>query len=288
MRILTFDIEDWFHFLELPSTSTENQWVKFDSRVENNTRRILEILSANDQKATFFVIGWIAEKYPQLVKTIQSEGHQLGLHSYGHQLIWQQDHADFRADILRNIAILQEITGEKISLYRAPGFSIKRFNTEAFDIMAEAGITTDSSIFPTRRAHGGMPNFPYDMPCIIEQGGIRIKEFPISYSTLAGIRYVFSGGGYFRLWPYPLIRHATNNSPYVMSYFHPRDLDRQQPILKELSPYRRFKSYYGIGQCEKKLLRWINEFHFVDVVAADAQVDWSKAPVVHFKKTSEH
>lgn len=282
MHILTFDIEDWYHFLEHRSTRTPEQWIAFEPRVVQNTFRILDFLEKNNQKATFFVIGWIAEKNPSLVREIASAGHQIGLHSYAHQLIWQQDEDTFRQDILKNIGILEDQLGYKVDLYRAPGFSIKKFNTHAFEVLAEAGITTDASIFPALRAHGGMPTFPYNEPCLVKSGGITIREFPISYNYIAGIRTVFTGGGYFRFWPYSMIKKYTCSSPYVMSYFHPRDFDKEQPLLHDLGPYRRFRAYYGINNCIGKLEKWIHDTPFTDLASADRSIDWSSVPVAAY------
>ena len=280
MRILTFDIEDWYHFLEHSSTRNETQWKDFEPRVRQNTANILEFLSTHQQKATFFIIGWIAKKNPGLVKDIADAGHEIGLHSYGHQLIWQQTRDEFRQDLLRNIGVLEDQLGYKVDTYRAPGFSVKRNNLWAFDVMAEVGIKADASIFPAIRAHGGMPSFPFNFPCSIEHNGITIKEFPINYNLMAGIRTVLTGGGYFRFWPYNVIKHYTNKSPYVMSYFHPRDFDMQQPLFRDLNPYRRFRAYYGLHESQQKLERWISEFSFTDLHTADASMDWNATPVV--------
>ena len=280
MRILTFDIEDWYHFLEHRSTRDETQWKDFEPRVRQNTANILELLSRHQQKATFFIIGWIARKNPGLVKEIADAGHEIGLHSYGHQLIWQQTPEEFRQDLLRNIGILEDQLGYKVEKYRAPGFSVTRKNLWAFDVMAEVGITTDASIFPAARAHGGMPSFPNNFPCLIEHNGITIKEFPVHYNTVAGFRTVVTGGGYFRFWPYSVIRHYTEGSPYVMSYFHPRDFDTAQPLLRDLGPYRRFRAYYGLTSSQQKLERWISEYSFITMQAADQLINWKSAPIV--------
>jgi polysaccharide deacetylase family protein (PEP-CTERM system associated) len=281
MRILTFDIEDWYHFLEHRSTRDETQWKDFEPRVRQNTANILEFLSSHQQKATFFIIGWIAKKNPGLVKDIADAGHEIGLHSYGHQLIWQQTPDEFRQDLLRNIGVLEDQLGYKVDKYRAPGFSVKRNNLWAFEVMAEVGIKADASVFPAIRAHGGMPSFPNNFPCTIEHNGITIKEFPMNYNLMAGIRTVLTGGGYFRFWPYSVIRHYTNKSPYVMSYFHPRDFDMKQPLLRDLNPYRRFRAYYGLNESQQKLERWISEFTFTDLRSADASMDWKTTPIVH-------
>jgi len=282
MRILTFDIEDWYHFLEHRSTQSELQWKDFEPRVRQNTANILSFLDKHQQKATFFIIGWIAKRNPVMVKEIADAGHEIGLHSYGHQLIWQQTPDEFRQDLMRNIGILEDQLGYKVDKYRAPGFSIKHSNTWAFDVLAETGIITDASIFPALRAHGGMPSFPYNSPCLVQRNGITIKEFPTNYISLAGIRTVLTGGGFFRFWPYSVIRHYTESSPYIMSYFHPRDFDREQPILGDFGPYRRFRAYYGLKNSQTKLERWISEYSFTDIRTADESIDWTSAPIVKF------
>ena len=281
MRILTFDIEDWYHFLEHRSTQSEQQWKDFEPRVRQNTANILTFLDKHHQKATFFIIGWIAKKNPAMVKEIADAGHEIGLHSYGHQLIWQQTPDEFRQDLLRNIGILEDQLGYKVDKYRAPGFSIKHSNTWAFDVMAETGIKTDASIFPALRAHGGMPSFPFNSPCMVQHNGITIKEFPTNYISLAGIRTVLTGGGFFRFWPYSVIRHYTEISPYIMSYFHPRDFDPEQPVLGDFGPYRKFRAYYGLKNSQTKLERWISEYAFTDLRTADASMDWATSPVAY-------
>ena len=280
MRILTFDIEDWYHFLEHKSTRNETQWKNFEPRVRQNTANILNFLEKHQQKATFFIIGWIANKNPGLVKEIADAGHEIGLHSYGHELIWQQTPDEFRQDLIRNIGILEDQLGYKVDKYRAPGFSVMRKNIWAFDVMAEVGISTDASIFPASRAHGGMPSFPYNLPCIIERNGITIKEFPVNYTRIAGIRTVLNGGGYFRFWPYTIIKKYTDKSLYIMSYFHPRDFDTNQPLLRDLGPYRRFRAYYGLNNSQQKLERWISEYSFITMQAADQSINWDSVPIV--------
>ena len=280
MRILTFDIEDWYHLLEHRSTRNEKQWQNYEPRVVQNTSNILDFLAKYNQKATFFVIGWIAEQNPQLVKMIASAGHEIGIHSYGHQLIWQQSQQEFRDDLIRNISIIEQQLGKKVYKYRAPGFSIKKNNVWAFELLAEAGITTDASIFPASRAHGGMPAFPYNHPCKVTCNGITLNEFPVNYVNLARLRTVFTGGGYFRFWPYSFIKHQTDSSPYIMTYFHPRDFDFLQPRLADLGPYRRFRAYYGLQGSQQKLERWITEFNFTDLQTAENAFNWETADTV--------
>ena len=146
--------------------------------------------------------------------------------------------------------------------------------------MCKNGITHDCSVFPASRSHGGFPHLKANKPLIIKYNGLKIKEFPINTKILFGKPIIFSGGGYFRLFPYHLIRNWTNQSDYLMTYFHPRDFDPYQPVIKDLSFFRRFKSYVGLDNCYKKLEKWIMEYDFMDLKTADLLVDWKKAEIL--------
>ena len=280
MRILTFDIEEWFHILDNNSTKTQSEWSQYESRIHKNMERIYELLEIQKIKATFFVLGWIAEKYPEVVKTINQLGHEVGSHTYMHQLMYEQKAPVIREDLYRSISILEDITGKKVVSFRAPGFSITKNNQHVFSILHEFGIERDCSLFPASRAHGGMPEFSEAEPSIISINGVTIKEFPINTTNILGKRWIFSGGGYFRITPLSFIKYFTKKSSYIMTYFHPRDFDADQPMIKELPYLRRFKSYIGLRNCQNKLQNWIKEFGFVDLESADKLIDWTKAPLV--------
>lgn len=280
MNILTIDVEEWFHLLDYDATRTENEWAKYEVRIHENVDRILQILDDTDTKATFFIIGWVAKTYPDVVRKI-SRKYQIGCHSMNHQLVWQQSRQEFREDAESGIKRLEDITGKKVECYRAPGFSIHESEAWAFDILNELGIRYDCSVFPAPHAHGGMPSYPKDAPGIIEYNGIRMKEFPVSFKTIAGRHLVFSGGGYFRLCPYPLINKWSKEAgDYLLCYIHPRDLDSGQPVLDGLPLMRRFKSYVGLRSAGPKLRKYLTDFHFTDLETADNLVDWSNAPHV--------
>lgn len=280
MNILTIDVEEWFHLLDNDSTRSEAQWGKYEVRIYENMDRILRILEETNTTATFFVIGWIAKTYPDIVKRI-AEKFEIGSHTMNHQLVWQQSKDEFKEDVSTSIKTLEELTGKKIEVFRAPGFSIRESEGWAFEILYELGITTDCSVFPAHHAHGGMPAYPKPEPGWIEYNGIRIKEFPIAYKKIANKHIIFSGGGYFRLIPYYILKKWTKESKeYLLSYIHPRDLDSGQQIIKELNYLRRFKSYYGLKGAEHKLQNWLNEFSFMDIQTADKLVDWNAAPVI--------
>ena len=266
-HLMSIDLEDWFHLLDNDETRTPDQWATFPSRVENNTQRLLDLFEKHKTKATFFVLGWMAEKHPDLIRKIQSLGHEIGCHSYAHPLIYNLTKSEFESDLIKSLNIIEDITKEKVTSYRAPGFSITNDCKWAFDILAKNGIKYDSSVFPTERSHGGLPGFP-EKPFIIDTVYGNIKEYPISTAVILGKKIVFSGGGYFRLFPYWYIsrqfsKHQIKNQP-VITYFHPRDIDPKQPVLK-LSKVRKFKSYVNLAGTFDKLDKLLSHYNFTNI-----------------------
>ncbi|MGX1928084.1 polysaccharide deacetylase family protein [Flagellimonas sp. 2504JD4-2] len=282
MRILTFDIEEWFHILDNQSTKTEREWVNYESRIHANMDRIFAILEDSGARATFFCLGWIAKKYPDVIKRIDDLGYEIGTHSNLHQLAYDMSQEEFEEDLKTSVLLLEDITGKKVKSYRAPGFSIKESNLWALESLSKAGIEYDCSIFPASRAHGGISGFEEDKPCIIDYKGISIKEFPINTAQFLSKKMIFSGGGYFRLFPYAWIRRASAKQDYIMTYFHPRDFDPDQPMIDGLSLVRKFKSYYGIKNCGNKLKKWLGEYEFIDLRTATNKIDWAKVNVVKY------
>lgn len=279
MKILTVDLEDWFHLLDIPSVANASDWGRFPSRIHQNVDRLLALFSKHQVKATFFCLGWVAQEYPDIIRSIASLGHDIGSHSNRHTLIYQQSREEFREDTLRSIASLEELVGSKVVSYRAPGFSITSESLWAYDILIENGITCDSSIFPANRGHGGLPGFEYSTPMQLSVGGHKIKEFPMSVMSIAGRKLAFSGGGYFRLLPWPILAEFFDRSNYVMTYFHPRDIDPEQPVI-DMSAVRRFKSYVGLASCFDKLDKMLARHRFVDMATATTMLDWDAAPVL--------
>jgi polysaccharide deacetylase family protein (PEP-CTERM system associated) len=280
MKILTFDIEEWFHILDNNETKGVSEWITFESRIHRNMEIIFRILDNSKVSATFFVVGWIAKKYPEIIKQISDRGYEVGSHTYLHQLVYSQDRKTFYSDVERSIKTIEDCSGQKVRSFRAPGFSITKNNLWAFEVLNELGITKDSSVFPAGRAHGGFPSYDLAIPSIIDYNGIILKEFPINTHTVLGKPFMFSGGGYFRLLPYKIIENWTNQSKYVMTYFHPRDFDIDQPMVPGLSPFRRFKSYVGIKNCKPKLDNWLNDFDFIDLNQADQLINWGDVPSI--------
>lgn len=274
MNILTFDVEEWFHLLDNDSTRSEEQWKTYEVRIHENMDRIFRILEDTNTRATFFVIGWIAKTYPEVVKRI-AERYEIGSHTMNHQLVWQQTPDEFRQDVDGSIKLLQDITGKPVRYFRAPGFSIRPSESWAFDILDDLGVEIDCSVFPAKHAHGGFPEFGKGEPAIIEHEGHSIKSLPISTKEIAGRHLIYSGGGYFRLFPYWLIRRWAEKDDYLLSYIHPRDLDAGQAMIRELPAVRKFKSYVGLRGAERKLRNFLTDFDFTDIAAANDYVDWS-------------
>ena len=280
MNILTFDIEEWFHILDNDATKTEMEWSNYESRIHQNMDKIFRLLDDYNVKATFFCLGWIADKYPDVIKQIHELGYEIGTHSNMHQLAYEMTPDEYRNDLKKSIDTLEQFIGAKVKSYRAPGFSITQNNLWAFEVLHELGIENDSSVFPANRAHGGIPDFKESNPCIISYQGVEIKEFPISTYNILGKDLIYSGGGYFRLFPYKAIKYMSKRSDYMMTYFHPRDFDPHQPMVEGLNLFRKFKSYYGLKTSYSKLRKFVSEYHFTDLKTYGETIDWDRVPKV--------
>ena len=251
MNILTFDIEDWFHTHENRQYFSGHVWKELPSRVEANTIRILDMLDELNLKATFFILGWVAEHHPYLVKRIQQAGHEIGAHSNWHHTATLLSPEDFNKDLVICLSRLQDVIGESITSYRAPGFSLGLKDKWAFEILAANGITVDSSVKLIGQKH--------KTPLIIEAGDKQILEFPLLKSAI-GIPY--SGGGYFRAMPEFLYNYffkvdteAGSNDKYKLLYFHPRDFDPDNPYSNLFTLYRNWLNSYNTDKCMDRLRR---------------------------------
>ncbi|MCX6248442.1 MAG: WecB/TagA/CpsF family glycosyltransferase [Bacteroidetes bacterium] len=282
MRILTFDLEEWFHILENPSTENVKDWEKIEARFPGNLEWILETLQKHNQPATFFCMGWMARRYPHLIRNVADLGYEVGCHSNMHQLVPGLTPGTYKQSLKDAIASIEDVTGKAVRSYRAPGFSIIKETFWGLEVLAECGIENDCSIFPAKRAHGGYPGFPVVTPSKIKLPSGMIREFPVNHSSVSGNKVIFSGGGYFRLMPYPLIRYLTKRSDYIMSYFHPRDFDPGQPRVDGLSTIRTFKSYVGLKGARKKFEKWLTEFEFTDLRTAVSTIDWTTVPTLEW------
>ena len=280
MNILTFDIEDWYHIIHKYPNDILKKWNSYEDRVHIGTEKILEVLLENNIKATFFVLGYIAEKHPKIVEKIHNYGFEIGAHSHLHKAAFDQNPREFREDLNTCVNTLEDIISDKVLSYRAPGFSVTKKNIWVYDILNELGIKYDASIFPAHRENGGFRNFNAKGPAKLKFNNYEIKEFPMSTSSFLGTRFTSTGGGYFRFFPYFVIRSLVQTSQYTMTYFHPRDFDEDQPMLEGLSLKRKFKSYYNISGAYQKFYKLIKDFKFIDIRQANKLIDWNQVPVV--------
>jgi hypothetical protein len=195
-------------------------------------------------------------------------------------LVYEQSKSDFTSDLGDSIKSIEDVIGKKVKMYRAPGFSIRERDGWVFEELLRHGIEVDSSIFPAKRSHGGFESFGSAEPSLIKGNGFAIKEFPINLHNMFNKNFVFSGGGYFRLIPYYGLKHMMKESDYVMTYFHPRDFDSEQPVISELSLLRRFKSYYGLKSAFNKLEMLLDDFEFMDLNQAVSEVKWDQVKII--------
>ena len=286
MRILTFDIVDWFHIIEPSADNTLERWSNYEVRIHNGMDRIFKILDEKNIKATFFILGYIAKKHPEIVKRIHDLGYEVA--AYYDKDAHQQSRIEFKQDLQDCINSLESITGEKVLSYRAPGFSIKKQNVWVFEVLNELGIKYDASISSVTRWDSDFNNSSESTPAIIKYNGMQIKEFPMSVNTVFGQKFNVTGGGYFRLLPYRLIRKWLNDVDYTMTYFHPRDFDPSQPMLDGLSLKRKFKSYYNLSTSYTKLRQLVYDFDFIDMREAAKIVDWNNVPIIDLSHHSNN
>lgn len=279
MNILTFDIEDWYHLLDVKATKDEKDWVNYEVRIHKNVDIILDSLLARKKKATFFCLGWIAKRHPEIIKKIDDSGFEIASHSFSHQLVYELTPEQFKNDLTKSIDTLQQLTGKKVSIFRAPGFSFTQENQWVYDILIESGITIDCSIFPGTRGHGGFSGLTKNAPFQIQSRSGLLKEFPINLTSFLNFSVAFSGGGYFRLLPFTLLKYFFSNNDYIMTYFHPRDFDAEQPVVPGLAPHRKFKSYCGLKGAFHKFERILDTFDFCDIQQAVSRTDWNSVEI---------
>jgi polysaccharide deacetylase family protein (PEP-CTERM system associated) len=265
--LFTVDVEDWFHILDLEGAPGLSEWDSQPSRVEANFLRMLDILDAHQVKVTCFVLGWVAERYPHLVTTAAARGHEIASHGYAHRLVYQMGEKAFFDDALKAKRLLEDLSGTPVLGYRAAGFSVTTECPWFFERLAEAGYTYDSSVFPAKRAHGGMDTGRF-APYRVETAFGAVTEFPITVAPVFGKPVCFFGGGYLRLFPHWLIRtmsqRVRRDGRPVMYYVHPREIDNGQPRLP-MGPVRKFKSYYNIAGTEAKMHALLGAGSFLPV-----------------------
>lgn len=263
---LTIDVEDYYQVSGFERDIPREDWDRYPSRVVDNTQRILKLLAKYDIKATFFVLGWVADRFPDLVSEIDVAGHQIGSHSFWHRLVYHLTPGEFRDDLCRSRDVLQEIINKPVTTYRAPSFSITSQSLWALDILAQEGFLVDLSVFPIHHHRCGIPDAPR-FPYLHETKSGSLWEFPTSVARFGRANLPVSGGGYFRLLPYWLSsrllhRVNTHNEQPFVFYLHPWEIDPQQPRLNVSSRAMRFRHYVNLSTTEEKLGRLLTQFTF--------------------------
>jgi polysaccharide deacetylase family protein (PEP-CTERM system associated) len=282
VNAMTVDVEEYFHVSGFAGVVQPEDWSRFESRVEGNTYRLLEIFATRDVSATFFILGWVADRHPGVVRAIQRAGHEVACHGYTHKLVYQSTPQEFQMDVRRAKRLLEDLAGTPVRGYRAPSFSIIKSSLWALDILADEGFQYDSSIFPIWRYRYGIADahrFPYR--CRTNNGS-RLVQFPISTLQVGGVNVPVGGGGYFRLLPYVVTQWAirrlndTEQRPAIV-YIHPWELDPAQPRVA--GPlFGRFRHYVNLRTTEEKLCRLLDDFAFQSVWTLLKQLDAEEGP----------
>ncbi len=263
INALTIDVEDYFQVSAMAPYIDRADWDRRECRVEGNIDRILRLLDAHDTKATFFTLGWVAERYPALVRRIVQEGHELASHGHGHQRVTDLTEAEFFEDIHRAKSILEDLGGQPVLGYRAPSFSIGADNLWALDTLLRAGYRYSSSIYPVQHDHYGMP----DAPRFAYAPREGLLEVPPTTLRLFNRNLPSSGGGYFRLLPYAVSRWMLRqvnqrDAQSAIFYFHPWEIDADQPRVPGIDLKTRFRHYVNIGRTEQRLARLLKDFRW--------------------------
>ena len=262
---LTVDVEDYFHVSAFADAIRRDDWDRMERRYEANTRRILDLFEVAGVRATFFVLGWVAERSPGLARQIAEAGHEVACHGYSHQLIYRQTPAQFEAETRLSKRILEDATGGAVTGYRAASYSITRDSLWALDVLLEAGFEYDSSVFPVRHDRYGIPGAPTAPAVVATPRGGTIVEFPLSVARWGGLNVPVAGGGYFRLFPYAVtragLRQLERRSQPAVFYLHPWEVDPDQPRI-DAGWLSRFRHYNNLDQFEPRLRRLLDDFAF--------------------------
>ena len=274
MNVLTIDVEEYFHVSAFEQIITAEDWPAYESRVERTTSRLLEHFSQAGAKATFFVLGWVAERHPALIRTIRAEGHEVASHGYAHQVLTALTPSQFRVDVRRAKQILEDILGEPVLGYRAPSFTIMEDTVWALRVLVEEGFLYDSSIVPVWHDRYGLHGANPHCHRLMTAAG-PIWEIPPSTLPIRNMRLPVAGGGYFRLWPYRLLRRwlrtiEATGHPLVV-YLHPWEIDPGQPRL-QASAMSRYRHYLNLHKTEARLIRLLRDFRFGSICQTVAPI----------------
>ena len=263
---LTVDVEEYFHVAALAPNIPRDTWDSRKSSVVENTKRLLDLFAQFDVRGTFFVLGWVAERYPHLVTDIAASGHEVACHGFSHRLVYEQSQEEFRAETLRSKSLLEDITGTAILGYRAASYSIVRESLWALDTLVELGFAYDSSIFPVHHDRYGIPDAERKPHHMTTPNGKSIVEWPLATAKIGGFRLPVAGGGYFRLLPYWISRwglasiNKREQRPFIF-YLHPWEIDTTQPRIAT-SRLSQFRHYTNIDKCEDRLRQLLGTFSF--------------------------
>ena len=260
---LTIDVEDYFQVSAFAPYITRDEWATRECRIERNVERILHMLDEHETKATFFTLGWIAERYPQLIQRIVAGGHELASHGYGHERASDLTETAFFLDIDSAKKLLEDLSGQAVKGYRAPSFSIGHGNLWAFDCLERAGYRYSSSIYPIQHDHYGMP----DAPRFAHQIRAGLLEVPVTTARFFDRNWPSSGGGYFRLMPYAMSRWLLNHVNRIdqqaaIVYFHPWEIDAEQPRIDGINAKTRFRHYVNLHRTEGRIRRLLTDFQW--------------------------
>ena len=263
VNALSIDVEDYFQVSAFAAHIRESDWDRLPCRVERNVERILAMLADANAHATFFTLGWIAERYPTLVRRIVDNGHELASHGFAHGRASEQQPGAFTADIRLAKAVLEDIAGCEVRGYRAPSFSVGPANAWAFQCIAEAGYRYSSSVYPIRHDHYGVP----DAPRFVHEIAPGLLEVPVATVRLFDANWPAGGGGYFRLLPYRVSRWSLKringiDAKPAMFYFHPWEIDPEQPRVDGIGMKTRFRHYVNLGRMEARLARLLADFRW--------------------------
>jgi polysaccharide deacetylase family protein (PEP-CTERM system associated) len=269
LNAFTIDVEDYFHAAALAPVIGRDTWSSLEYRAERNTDRLLQLLAAKGVRGTFFLLGWVAERSPQLVRRIAAAGHEVASHGYSHECVYRQSVEQFRQETARSKGLLEDIVGEEVIGYRAASFSITRASLWALDVLLDFGFRYDSSIFPIRHDRYGIPGAARYPGAVTAPSGRQIVEFPMSTARWLGQPVPVSGGGYFRIFPYWLTRaglrqiNERQRQPFVF-YLHPWEIDPQQPRV-DAGWTARMRHYTNLDRCEARLQALLEDFSFAPI-----------------------
>jgi polysaccharide deacetylase family protein (PEP-CTERM system associated) len=267
---MTIDVEDYFHVAAFKNVIPPGEWDQWHPRVEQNTRRLLVLFERAGITATFFVLGWVAERFPDLVREIDAHGHEIASHGYSHQLIFDQTPAVFRRETAKSKQLLEDITGKTVTGYRAASYSITKASLWALDILADLGFTWDSSIFPIYHDTYGMAGSPQEPYQLVTPSGAMLTEFPLTTAKVMGMAVPAAGGGYFRQYPYALSkwllsRASADGKKPVIFYLHPWEIDPEQPRVPDAGWKSNFRHYTNLSRCLPRLEQLCRDFSFTSV-----------------------